>query len=251
MSASDPLSSTPPETVKLWGSYAKDRFDWASDRIDELRNWSRQLSAAIAVVIGFELGAVAKVLDLNPVANTSLRIASLIFLSVAVLWQVILLQRALWTGYIADSDVLGPERPSVLANFVLGKRPEETQQMIAAYYANAFDSFSPVHGDLNLRVARSTRAFVRSFWLALVGFVVFVVLALLPPSTKGYNHPIMTEPAKISVPPVPSKQEPSRPPQASPMNPPPAPASNPLLKQPTQGEFLKKSDDGTGVVHRG
>jgi hypothetical protein len=41
--------------IEVWADYAKDRFESAAKRVDEFRNWARQLSAAVAVVIGLEL----------------------------------------------------------------------------------------------------------------------------------------------------------------------------------------------------
>jgi hypothetical protein len=44
--------------VEVWADYAKDRFESAAKRVDEFRNWARQLGAAIAVVVGLELSLV-------------------------------------------------------------------------------------------------------------------------------------------------------------------------------------------------
>jgi hypothetical protein len=45
--------------IEVWADYSKDRFESSAKRVDEFRNWARQLSAAVAVVIGLELTLVA------------------------------------------------------------------------------------------------------------------------------------------------------------------------------------------------
>ena len=46
--------------VEVWADYAKDRFDFWADRVNELRNRARQLGAAVGVVIGLELTLLAR-----------------------------------------------------------------------------------------------------------------------------------------------------------------------------------------------
>jgi hypothetical protein len=246
-----PPSTTPRKTVQLWGSYAKDRFDSVSTRVDEFRNWARQLAAAMAVVIGIELTLTGKVLDLKVPFDVTLRNSSLLAFFSAVVLQAILLLWTLHTGYVGQG-ALGPESPSVLAGFILGKPPEETQQIIAAYYANAYDHFFTLSEGLAQRVGRATRLFAWSIVLPLVGFGLFVVLAWSPTSATRYNQQVMAQPAK-PLPPSPSPR-PSGPktpaPQTPVEKPSTKPSSNPLMNRPTPGQPMTE-DDHTTKVHRG
>lgn len=247
MSAAAPPPVTPPETVKLWGDYAKDRFDSVSDRVDEFRNRARQLAAAIAVVVGLDLTLTGKVLDLKPPFSAILRNGSLLAFFGAVLVQVVLLFWVLHVGYVGR-QLLGPESPSILANHILGKSPEETQQIIAAYHAKAYDNFFPLSEALSQKVARATRLFAWSIVLPLAGFALFVVLAWSPVPSKGYNRSTMAEPTN---PQTPAPAQPSKPPTPAPQPPAPkpstAPAANPLMNRPTPGQPMTESDHTTKV----
>src|ERR1700704_4202279 len=57
-----PGQGEPDGAVSVWGEYSKDRYIWTENRIQEFRNWSRQLGAAISVLIGLEVTVIVKVL---------------------------------------------------------------------------------------------------------------------------------------------------------------------------------------------
>jgi hypothetical protein len=243
-----PPLRTPADTVQLWADYAKDRFDSASKRVDEFRNWARQLIAAIAVVIGIELTLAGKVLDLKPPFDVPLRNACLLVFLGAVVLQAILLFWALHTGYVGRRTI-GPESPTVLADYVLAMNPEETRQVIGAYYATAYDEFYNLSEKLGQNVSRATRSFAWSIALPLAGFGLFVELAWSP-RTESYNQPVMATPSKVTPQPAPTPKTPPAPTPQPPVDRSPAPKpANPLLVKPTPGQPL--TEDFKGKIHHG
>ena len=87
--------------IEVWADYAKDRFESAAKRVDEFRNWARQLSAVVAVVIGLELTLVSKVLELKPPFDPTLRGCCLIAFLVAIGIQLLLIWWLLFVGYVS------------------------------------------------------------------------------------------------------------------------------------------------------
>jgi hypothetical protein len=122
--------------IEVWADYSKDRFESAGKRVDEFRNWARQLGAAVAVVVSLELALVGKVLELKPVPHSTLRVWCLAALLLAVAVQLILLVWLLFIGY-RSHDILWPESPVVLADYIFGQDEQETRRVIGAYYAKA------------------------------------------------------------------------------------------------------------------
>jgi hypothetical protein len=161
--------------IEVWANYAKDRFESASKRVDEFRNWARQLGAAIAVVIGLELTLVGRALDLQKF-DRGLRDGCLIAFLSALAIQTGLLFKLLRTGYVGQK-VLGPESPVVLARYVLTQDDDETQRMIGAYYAKAHDRFHTLSEDLGRSVGITTRIFAWSIVLLLAGVALLVAVA--------------------------------------------------------------------------
>lgn len=244
--APPPPTSTPSQTIEIWGDYAKDRFDSIAKRIDELRNWARQLTAAIAVVIGIELTLAGKVLDLKPPFDVLLRNGCLLLFLSAVILQSILLFWVLHIAYVGRT-ILGPERPSILADYVLGRGPDEVRQVLGAYYASAYDNFFTFSEELGKKVSGATRAFAWSIVLPVAGFALFVLLAWSPEPTR-YNPSLMAEPVKTTPQPTPSPTTPPTPAPQPPADKSPAP-SNPLMNKPTPGQPM--TEDFKGKIHHG
>lgn len=164
-------------TIEIWAGYAKDRFESTAKRVDEFRNWARQLGAAIAVVIGFELTLLGRALDLKSPTNSWLRYVCLIIFLIAAATQARLLFRMLRTGYIGRK-ALAPESPVTLWPYLEQKKPDETDWTIGAYYANAHDQFHALSEELGDAVGRATRSFARSIVLFLFGVLLFVLAAV-------------------------------------------------------------------------
>jgi hypothetical protein len=166
--------------IDIWAGYAKDRFESAAKRVDEFRNWARQLSAAVAVVIGLELTLVGRVLELKPPFDPTLRGRCLIAFLVAVGIQLLLIWWLLFVGYVSR-PVRYPESPVVLAGYVLNQDAQETQRMIGAYYAKAYDRFHAVSRRLGTNVGVATIVFAISILLFFAGVLARVRLVFDPP----------------------------------------------------------------------
>jgi len=168
-----------PTRTEIWAKYAKDRFESTSKRVDEFRNWARQLGAAIAVVIGFELTLLGRALDLKSPTNRWLRDACLLLFLVAAAFQARLLFRMLRTGYVGRK-AMAPESPVTLWYHLEkeNKSPDETDWIIGAYYANAHDRYHALSEELGNDVGRATRSFARSIALFLIGVALFVLAAV-------------------------------------------------------------------------
>jgi hypothetical protein len=162
--------------VEVWANYSKDRFESAVKRVDEFRNWARQLSAAVAVVISLELTLVGKILELKPPIDSTLRLWCLSMLLLAAAAQLILLVWLLVTGY-RSHEIRWPESPIVLADYVLAQDEEETRRVIGAYYAKAYERFHALSIRVGSRVGIVTVIFTVSMLLLLAAVVAWVALA--------------------------------------------------------------------------
>lgn len=232
-----PPPPTPEGTISAWSSYSKDRFEAASKRIDEFRNWARQLAGVIGVVIGFELTLIGRALDLKslPPTETFVRGLALLVLLVTIGWQAWLLSRVLQAGY-SGRTIVGPESPSRLATFVAALDESATKQLIGAYYAKAYDEFFQVGEELAQRVASLMQTFSKSLGLLLAGLI---FLAWVGGRSYTSDH--------VAGSPTPSPAPSASPatPAATPSASTPAPAatspatpapSSPLLVTPTAGQ---------------
>lgn len=159
-----PLAQTPTDTIKAWSEYAKDRFDAEADRIVEFRNWSRQLTAAIGLVVAFEVNAVVQIVlkgDSEHGLAWAARVVAIAAFAVAAWRQARALNDALRVGYRGD-PLTGPESPAKLGEFILGKDEWETARLIGAYYANAFTEFYELAETLGKQVGTASLEFRRS-----------------------------------------------------------------------------------------
>src|SRR2546426_12842084 len=104
--------------LKVWAEYAKERFKAADTLIGEYRSWARQLVAAIGVVIGLEVTLLLRLaLDGGSPLHASWRVLCLVVFFGMLGLQFWTLHRLLVVGY-KSQPVVGPESPSVLANYV-------------------------------------------------------------------------------------------------------------------------------------
>ena len=165
--------------IEVWADYSKDRFESAAKRVDEFRNWARQLGAAVAVVVSLELALVGKVLELKPVVHSTLGVWCLTTLLLAAAVQLILLVWLLFIGY-RSHDILWPESPVVLADYILGQDEPETRRVIGAYYAKAYTRFHALSIRLGSRVGIATVIFTVSMLFFFLAVVAWVVLASRP-----------------------------------------------------------------------
>jgi hypothetical protein len=162
--------------IEVWADYSKDRFESAAKRVVEFRNWARQLGAAVAVVVSLELALVGKVLELKPVVPSTLRVWCLAILLLTAAVQLILLVWLLFIGY-RSHDILWPESPVILADYILGQDEPETRRVIGAYYAKGYTRFHAISIRLGSRVGIATVIFTVSTLFFFVAVVVWVVLA--------------------------------------------------------------------------
>jgi len=162
--------------IDVWADYAKDRFESAAKRVDEFRNWARQLGAAVAVVIGLELTLVAKVLELKLPASHPRRGLCLVAFLLAAGIHFLLLWWLLFTGY-RSRKIRYPESPVLLADYILDRDEQETRRVIGAYYAKAYDRFHDLSKRLGTKVAVATVVFTGSMLLLFGGVLLWVELA--------------------------------------------------------------------------
>ena len=165
--------------VEVWANYSKDRFESAVKRVDEFRNWARQLSAAVAVVISLELTLVGKILELKSPVDSTLRLWCLRTLLFAAAAQLILLVWLLVTGY-RSRDIRWPESPVVLADYVLAHDEQETRRVIGAYYAKAYERFHALSIKVGTHVGVATLIFTISMLLLLAAVAAWIALAAGP-----------------------------------------------------------------------
>ena len=163
-------------TTEIWAGYAKDRFESTAKRVDEFRNWARQLGAAIAVAMGFELTLLGRALEIDAPVEWLRYLCVTAFL-VAAIVQAWLLFRTLRTGYVGRK-ALAPESPVTLWRYLEKKSPDETGRIIGAYYANAHDQFHALSEELGEAVGHATKWFARSIVVLLTGVALFVLAAV-------------------------------------------------------------------------
>jgi hypothetical protein len=227
----------------VWAEYAKERFKAADTRIGEYRSWARQLVAAIGVVIGLEVTLLVRLaLDGGSPLHVFWRVLCLVVFFGMLGFQFWALHRLLVVGY-KSQPVVGPESPSVLANYIAERDEAEAYRVTGAYYAKAYDRFHELSEQLGERVARATVTFQWTLVALLLGVALVAGGALWPlvapdrrgsmadgaPSTPG-GSPGSTAPEPARVPAAPA-------PQAT-------PTTNSLLTTPTDGQVMRKSARG-------
>lgn len=227
--------------VEVWGDYAKDRFESAVKRVDEFRNWARQLSAAVAVVVGLELTLVGKVLELPRRANATLLLVCVAMLLLAVVVQLLLLVWLLFIGYRSQT-VRWPESPLTLAKYVADRDELETRRLLGAYYAKAYDQLHQLSISVGIRVGHATATFTGSMLLLFLGVAVWIYLALTPYNLKTMDTKQPDAPETQASPPA---TGPSSVGQDGPSQP---QTETPLLVTPTPGDLGRASQNEVGRI---
>jgi len=226
----EPQAAADTQAVAVWAQYSKERYDAAERRIADFRGWARQLAAAIAVVVGLEaalLGQVGKAGESSPRA---LALCSVVLLG-AVAWQLVLLGKAVRSGYVG-CGLLGPERPAVVADHVTTEL--ETRRIIGAYYAKGADQSHELAESLVGGVAGIARRFTATLWLV---FAAMVLTAAMHGVSSLARKPMSNSSNS-------SETAPSQPvaapgaamPAADAAKPAASPAPSPFLVTPTPGQ---------------
>lgn len=226
--------SSPPvlpakETIAAWASYAKDRFDATSKRVDEFRSWSRQLAGVIGVVVGLECTLVGRLLDIKNLADYSLYASALGVLLLTILVQLAWpLRRALKDGYLGHQLMI-PESPTKLAEHIQDADETKTKQYIGSYYGKASDGLHELSETLAVEVGQTFRIFRVSLFGLLFGLCLYTGGAM---SNRTGSQPPPTSSPVPSAAPAPS-------PTSSPAptrSPAPSPAAPPIVVTPTPGQ---------------
>lgn len=189
-----------PTNIELWAAYAKDRFDSAVRRVDEFRNWARQLGTAVAVLVGLELTLVGRAVDLKPPFDRNSLYGCLATFLVAIVVQLWLLFELLKIGYVGRK-LFGPESPVTLWPHVANQaETDETMRIFGAYHAKAHDEFHSLGEELGGRLGVATRRLAFSMVLFFVGVVLFVSAAILPDRMTESTKQPGPDPALPSAP---------------------------------------------------
>ena len=228
--------------LKVWAEYAKERFKAADTLIGEYRSWARQLVAAIGVVIGLEVTLLVRLaLDGGSPLHASWRVLCLVVFFGMLGLQFWTLHRLLVVGY-KSQPVVGPESPSVLANYVAERDEAEAYRLTGAYYAKACDRFHELSELLGERVARATVTFQWTLVALLLGVALVAGGALWPlvapdrrasMADEAASTPSGSGSAVSEAAPAPAAPAP----QAS-------PTTHPLVTTPTDGQVMRKSEQG-------
>lgn len=162
-----------------FAAYAKDRFDAEDRRIVELRNWARQLAAAVSVVIGLETNLVAQLWRLLVEQRTHVWLfggVALLFATMA--YQLVLLVRTIRKGYVA-SPLVGPERPIVLVDHLIDCNFNKTRKTIAFYYANAHEGLVSENERIAAATGDLAKGFAGSLFLLLLAIAFSTIASLV------------------------------------------------------------------------
>jgi len=219
-------STAEPLAVAVWAQYAKERYDASERRIAEFRGWARQLVAAIAVVVGLEaalLSQLGKVGEVHPLPLA----ACLLVLLLGAVWQIVLLGRAVRSGYIGHG-LLGPERPVALADYVTTEL--ETRRITGAYYAKAAEDSHELAETVVGEISALARGFVATLWLLFAAMV--LTGGMVGVSSLARKTMADTPNSSGTAPSQPTA--PAAAPAAAPSSP-VVPVQSPLLATPTPG----------------
>ena len=166
----------------MWADYAKDRFDFWADRVNELRNRARQLGAAVGVVIGLELTLLARfALEAIPTRGRWLFLSCLAALFVAFGLQLLLLPRSLKIGYDSDKIRGGPESPSdkVFRADLWSKDEKQAKNTLGLYYADTADDLFKLSEQLTKQLRANLTGFVITLWILFLGCLGLVLRAVI------------------------------------------------------------------------
>jgi hypothetical protein len=202
-----------------------------------------KLVAAVGVVIGLEVTIVVRLAleERLPLAATWRGACLFVFVGVLAV-QVWLLWRLLLIAYRGEL-VVGPESPTVLADYIAQRDEIEAHRVTGAYYAKAHDRFHEQSERLGADLAKATRWFQVTLLALFVGVGLLTVGALCGRG-RGMDNEAPSAPSGSpgSGAPAPSTPAPGAP---SPQAP---PATNPLTTTPTEGQVMRKSEQGGQVL---
>jgi hypothetical protein len=160
--------------LSVWGEYSKDRYEWTEARIQEFRNWSRQLGAAISVLVGLEVTVIVKVLfDLEEELH-GWHAAGIGLLLFATATQVIMLSGNILAGY-AGEPVRCPTNPIALRSILARMSKSEAEEVIGRYYANGYADNNRLQQKLAKRLGWNARLLMASLLLFVLGIASIVV----------------------------------------------------------------------------
>src|SRR5207245_3238087 len=151
------------------------------------------------------------------------------------------LHRLLVVGY-KSQPVVGPESPSVLANYVAERDEAEAYRLTGAYYAKACDRFHELSELLGERVARATVTFQWTLVALLLG-VALVAGGALWPLVAPDRRASMADEAASTPSGSGSAVHEAAPAPAAPA-PQASPRSHPLVTTPTYGQVMRKCEQG-------
>jgi hypothetical protein len=184
----DPLPKLDDATMETWAAYAKDRFDSAESQVKEFRNWARQLSAAVGVIISLEIGLIGKiVLDFKPSPQDWLVLLGLLGLLVAAGYQISSLRKLFALGYVGKT-IIGPAAPGTVRRDLTHEQPYAGQEEIGHHYANGYDQAHSLGEKIADALGKETALFAKSliaFFGSLVFLAVVVVVVPRAPSTTS------------------------------------------------------------------
>jgi len=138
--------------------------------------------------------------------------------------------------------VVGPESPSVLANYVAERDEAEAYRLTGAYYAKACDRFHELSEQLGERVARATVTFQWTLVGLLLGVALVAGRALWPLVAPDRRASMADEAA--STPSGSGGAVPEAAPAPAAPAPQASPTTRPLVTTPTDGQVMRKSEQG-------
>lgn len=116
------------------------------------------------------------------------RPACLVLVSLALASQIPILFQLLRVGY-RGHQLLGPESPAALANYVVNQDELETVRVIGAYYAKSHAHFHALSEKLGDEIGFLTTLFRWTILLVMVGILVLVIASLSPPTEAATITP--------------------------------------------------------------
>ena len=146
------------------------------------------------------------------------------------------LRDPLRVGYLGDK-LTGPENPSKLGEFILGKDEWETFRLIGAYYAKGYTDFYELSEKLGVRVGTASIEFRKSLRSLFIGLILLVAGLWGPVCLVLFIPRMSTSQSSDQDQPANAPAEPSSQPAAT-------PTANPLLDTPTPGESTTRDNRG-------
>lgn len=170
--ADDAVPSEDAEWLEEWAEYAKDRYQSARSGIIEFRGWARQLLTAVAVVVGLEMTLLLKVIELR----TGWRLLAVVWLLVAIVYQLLIARRLVGLGYQMVWAREVPCSPQ-MARRKLMTSTASPKEVIAEQYSQAYRDRRTLSRQIADELASESNGFVKSIILGLTPAVALAMLA--------------------------------------------------------------------------